>query len=167
MSFTRRTTLFGSAALTLSIAMPSHAAKAPSLGRITLQRPADPYDVQADPDADIRAAAARARRSGKRLLIDMGGNWCPDCLVLKAIIDHPAAKAFIQRHYEVVLVDVGRFDKNMHIPARYGVTLKAVPCVVVVDRSGKVVNRGQELVLGSAASMSPQAVVDQLAAWAG
>jgi hypothetical protein len=38
--------------------------------------------------------------------------------------------------------------------------------VVVLDAQGGVVNKGQELALGSAASLSPQAVLDQLAAWA-
>ena len=131
-----------------------------------LVRPPDPYDPGQDAEAAIARAQARARKAGKLLMIDMGGNWCVDCLVLTAVMSLPAAKAFIDRHFEVVTVDVGQFDKNLQVPARYRVTLKAVPCVVVVDAKGKIVNRGQELALGSAASLSPQAVLDQLAAWA-
>lgn len=162
---TRRLVLLGSAGLCAIGFTPAFAAKAPSLGRVALQRPPDPYRPQADADADIAAAAARARRERKLLLVDMGGNWCPDCLVLAAVMELPQAKAFLDRHYVIVTVDVGRFDKNLQVPARYGVKLEAVPCVVVLDAKGKVLNKGQELVLGSAASMSPQAVLDQLAAW--
>jgi thiol:disulfide interchange protein len=30
----------------------------------------------------VAAAFARAQKSHKRVLIDLGGNWCVDCLVL-------------------------------------------------------------------------------------
>jgi hypothetical protein len=43
--------------------------------------------------------------------------------------------------------------------------MKAVPCVVVLDKAGRQTNKGQELALGSASQQSPQAVLDQLAAW--
>ncbi|MGI4877301.1 MAG: thioredoxin family protein, partial [Janthinobacterium lividum] len=48
-----------------------------------------PYDEAADGSAQVAAAKARAKASGKLLLIDLGGNWCPDCRVLAAIIDIP------------------------------------------------------------------------------
>lgn len=37
-----------------------------------------PYDEAADADAVVDRARTQARRQGKRLLIDLGGNWCPD-----------------------------------------------------------------------------------------
>lgn len=130
-----------------------------------LMRPADPYVEGADAEKAIAAAKARAQKAGKLLLIDMGGNWCVDCLVLTAVMELPQAKAFIDSRFEVITVDMGRFDKNLQIPARYGIQLKAVPCVVVLDQKGRQTNRGQELALGSASQLSPQAVLDQLAAW--
>lgn len=163
----RRLALFGACAALLARAGPAAAAAAPRLPPIQFSGPPpQPYDAAAKAETDIAAAAKRARAKGKRLLIDMGGNWCTDCLVLAIIMDQPVAKAFIAQHYETVTVDVGHFDKNLQIPARYGVTMKEVPCVVVLDAKGKAVNKGQELKLGSAASMQPQAVLDLLAGWA-
>ena len=152
--------------LCLGVTGAAKALPAPRLGWVQLQRPADPYDPKAKADLAIAKAQARAKAAGKRLLIDMGGNWCADCIVLTAVMNLPQAKAFIDQHFEVVTVDVGQFDKNLQVPARFKVQLKAVPCVVVLDAQGGVVNKGQELALGSAASLSPQAVLDQLAAWA-
>jgi thiol-disulfide isomerase/thioredoxin len=164
---TRRLALFGVCAALLANAGPASAVTAPRLPPVQFSGPPpQPYDASAKAEADIAAAAKRARAAGKLLLIDMGGNWCTDCLVLAIIMDQPVAKAFIAKHYETVTVDVGHFDKNLQIPARYGVTLKEVPCIVVIDAKGKVVNKGQELKLGSAASMQPQAVLDLLASWA-
>ena len=63
------------------------------------------------------------------MLIDLGGNWCPDCVVLANLMLLPELKPFLAVHFEIVSVDVGRFDKNLQIPARFGITqrLEGVP----------------------------------------
>jgi thiol-disulfide isomerase/thioredoxin len=161
----RRAALMAGAGLALSFGGPALARTAPRLGAVQLRRPPDPYREGEDADAAIARAKARAEKAGKLLLIDMGGNWCVDCLVLSAVMALPKAAAFIDANFEVVTVDVGQFDRNLQVPKRFGVQLKAVPCVVVLDRKGRVLNHGQELALGSASSLSPQAVLDQLAVW--
>ena len=32
----------------------------------------------------------------------------------------PEVAAFVRAHYELVTIDIGRYDRNMQIPARYG-----------------------------------------------
>ena len=126
-----------------------------------------PYDEKADAEAAVAAAFARAKKSGKRVLIDFGGNWCPDCLVLANVMALPELKPFIAAHFEVVTVDVGRFDKNLTIPARFGITgkLGAVPAVFIADADGKLLNKDETLALGDARTMTPQAIADWLAKW--
>lgn len=163
---TRRLLLAGAAAAAFS--SPAFAAvKAPRLGTLT-SVPEAPYNENANANAAVKAAEARAKKSGKLLLIDMGGNWCPDCRLLSGIMARPEARAFIAKHYEVVLVDVGRMDKNLQVPARYGVTkLTGVPAVIVVDPKGKVLNRGDHFALADARGIGNQAVIDKLAEWVG
>jgi thiol-disulfide isomerase/thioredoxin len=127
-----------------------------------------PYNETANADAAVAAAKAKARREHKLLLIDLGGNWCPDCRILAGTIDLPEVKAFVDSHYEMVTVDVGRFDRNLQIPAHYGITkrLDGVPSVLVVDpRTDKLVDGGHLFALSDARHMSPQAVADWLAQW--
>jgi thiol-disulfide isomerase/thioredoxin len=127
-----------------------------------------PYDEHADADAKVAAAKARARAAHKLLLIDLGGNWCPDCRILAGTLDLPEVKAFVDAHYEVVTVDVGRFDRNLQIPARYGITrrLEGVPSVLVVDpRSDRLIDAGHVSALSDARHMTPQALADWLAQW--
>ncbi|MEI9890287.1 MAG: thioredoxin domain-containing protein [Caulobacteraceae bacterium] len=103
-------------------------------------------------------AAAKARH--KLLLIDLGGNWCPDCRVLAGTVELPEIKAFVDQHYEVVTVDVGRFNHNLQVPAKYGFNtrLKGVPTLLVVDpKTNKLLNPDDVFALSSAGSMSPQA----------
>jgi thiol-disulfide isomerase/thioredoxin len=126
-----------------------------------------PYDSRADAQRQVAAAAARAKASGKRLLIDFGANWCVDCRVLAGVLALPEMRPWVARHFELVQVDVGMFDRNLDIAARYGVQpLEAVPAVFVIDpRTGKLLNRQAILGLGDARLMQPQEMADWLAGW--
>jgi thiol-disulfide isomerase/thioredoxin len=173
----RRTaaTVLGLAALGLAAAAaPAAAAPPPKVSIASydqLKTPLPyPYDEQANANAAVNRALARARANGKRVLIDMGGNWCGDCRILAATMELPEMKAFLDRNFETVLVDVGRFDKNLQIPARYGVTerLEGVPAIFVVDpRSGRdLVGKAAVADLADARNMPPQALADWLAKYA-
>jgi thiol-disulfide isomerase/thioredoxin len=127
-----------------------------------------PYDTAADADRAVTEARQRALARHKLLLIDLGGNWCLDCRILAGTIETPQLKAFVEAHYEVVTVDVGRFDKNGQIAERYGIKgrLQGVPSVLVVEpRSNRLINQGHTAALADARSMSPQALADWLASW--
>ena len=128
-----------------------------------------PYDEAADASAVVDRARAQARRQGKRLLIDLGGNWCPDCRILAGTMALPEFDRFLKTHFVMVMVDVGRFDRNLQIPARYGITgrLPGVPALLVIDpKTDKLLNPGNFSALSNARGMSPQALADWVAGWA-
>lgn len=158
----------------LAFAASAQAATAPRVGIASfsqLQTPLPyPYDEAADADAMVAAARARAKAEHKLLLIDLGGNWCPDCRILAATIDLPEVRTFVDAHYVMVTVDVGRLDKNLQIPARYGITrqgIEGVPSMLVVDpRTGALLDKGHIAALADARYMTPQALADWLAQWA-
>ena len=133
-----------------------------------LSVPDHPYDENADADRAVAAAFARAHSEHKRVLIDLGGNWCPDCRILAGVMELPEVRAFMEAHYVVVSVDVGRFNKNLEIPARFGITdrLEGVPSVLIATPDGELVDRGHIAALADARTMSPQAIADWLAMWA-
>ena len=127
-----------------------------------------PYDETANADAAVAKARAKAKAEHKLLLIDLGGNWCGDCRVLAGTVELPRIRDFVDKHYVVAAVDVGRFDHNLQVPARYGFTqrLVGVPTLLVVDPSSdKLLNRQDVFALSNAGSMSPQALADWLARW--
>lgn len=126
------------------------------------------YDEDANADKVVDEALASAKKNNKLLLIDLGGNWCPDCIILHNLMEVPEMKKFVDAHYQVALVDVGRFDKNAQIGARYGYNtrLKGVPTVLVVDpKTNKVINGERVFALSTARSQTPQALADYLANW--
>jgi thiol-disulfide isomerase/thioredoxin len=117
--------------------------------------------------AGLSAAVRGADREHKLLLIDMGGNWCPDCRVLADIMELPEVKAFLKNLYVIVEVDVGRYDKNLDIADRYDAHYdKGAPAVLVVDpKTNQLVNKGRTLALRDARHMTPQGLADWLAQW--
>jgi len=157
------------AALAASVAA---AAPAPKVGLASMADlpvvERNPYDENANANADVAAAFARARVSHKRVFIDLGGNWCGDCVVLANIMQLPEVKPFVAAHYEVVSVDVGRENKNLQIPAHFGVDLKGgVPTVLIVTPDGKtLIDAGHIAALEDARHMTPQGIADWLAQWA-
>lgn len=165
----RRLALALSAIALLAAGVPGHAPRVAIASIEQLPRPLPaPYDASDDAHARIEAALKRARASGKPVLIDFGANWCADCRVLAGVLELPEMRGWLARKFELVQVDVGRFDRNLDIPRRFSTTpMEAIPAVFVIDaRTGKLRNRGAELALGDARTMSPQAIADWLAKWA-
>jgi thioredoxin 1 len=109
------------------------------------------YDVNADAKAEISAAIKTAHAEHKRVLLDFGGNWCGDCIVLD---------------YVVVHVDIGKFDKNMDIAKRYGVPLeKGVPALAVIDGMGKLIFAQTKGEFEAMRRMDPSSVHEFLEQW--
>jgi thiol-disulfide isomerase/thioredoxin len=151
------------------LATGAHAATAPrvrigSLAELPTPLPY-PYDVDADAERALSAALKRAKATHRKVLVDLGGNWCADCRILAAVMDLPEVAAFVKAHYEVVMVDVGRLDRNTQIAERYGLKLEGVPSILILDDQGRLLDRGHEPALADARSMTPQALADWLARW--
>ena len=154
------------------MALPAAAATAPKPSITDLEKlpvlTMQPYDEAANADAQVAAAFVRAQKSQKRVLIDLGGNWCGDCIILANFVRLPEMRRFMAAHYEEVSVDVGRFNRNLQIPARFGVTkkLEGVPALLIVTPDGKLVNGANIFATADARHMTPQALADYLARYA-
>jgi thiol:disulfide interchange protein len=106
------------------------------------------YDESADGRADVAAAAAKAQKEGKYVLVTLGANWCGWCRALDGLLakDEKVAAA-LGRSYVPVKVDVGRMKaenervkKNLDLAAGWGAEpKKGIPLLVVLDGDGKVV----------------------------
>jgi thiol:disulfide interchange protein len=124
------------------------------------------YDPKADARADINAALKAAKGDGKRVLIDFGADWCPDCHVLAAYLDGPAGRALVEPNFHVVRVDVGIWDHNLDVANTYGNPIRiGIPSVVVLDKAGKVIGTTADGSLANARGMSESDVLGIIAAW--
>ena len=129
--------------------------------------PNGPYDGAAVPQADIEAALASARQDGKRVLLDFGANWCPDCLVLSRLFEDPTVNAYIQDHFYTVKIDVGNWDKNLDVVQKYGNPIKkGIPAVVVLTPGGEILATTDDGALANARTASAADIMGFLKIWA-
>jgi thioredoxin-like negative regulator of GroEL len=155
--------------LTICVALASAAGAPTAAPKLAAGLPpssvAHPYNESADARADAAQAIARAEASKKYVLLDFGGNWCPDCRALAGVLELEDVKRAVQRTFEVAMIDIGRRDKNLDIAARYGIDVRAVPLVIVLDPDGRFVNARNPTALSNAHDMSAQAIVDTIFGW--
>lgn len=98
------------------------------------------YSDTADAKEEIRQAILKAAAEHKRVLLDFGGNWCPDCHLLDIYFHDPGNAALLAANYILVDVNVGQYDKNLDLARKYGIPLnKGVPALAVLDGSGHVI----------------------------
>lgn len=106
-----------------------------------------PEKVALYPQADdarqrIDAALARAKADNTRVMIQWGDDWCGWCVKLHDLCgrDRDLSRKLLY-DYEVVLVPVGRFDRNLDIAAAYQADFKSngVPFLTVLDADGTVI----------------------------
>ena len=78
---------------------------------------------------------------GKQPVIIFGGNWCPDCRILEGTLAMPTIKKFIDQHYQIMHIDIGRYDRNMELMNHLNIEAKkGVPRVVILDLEKNIVN---------------------------
>src|ERR1700752_4340384 len=89
----------------------------------------------ADAHADIAQAIKTASTEHKHIILDFGGNWCGDCQVLDIYIHQEPNLSLLDNNYVLVHVDVGHYDKNLDLAAKYNIPLKrGVPALAVLDQ---------------------------------
>ena len=116
--------------------------------------------------ADLAAALDAATASHKRVLVDFGGDWCPDCQVLDLYLHDPANAPLLAANYVLVHVNVGRIDRNLDIAQRLEIPLKkGVPALAVLAADGRLVYSQKSGEFESMRSMRSAAVTEFLTRW--
>jgi len=88
---------------------------------------------------DLAAALKLASTTHKRIILDFGGNWCPDCQVLDIYFHDSRNLPLLDANYILVHVNIGHMDQNQDLAERYEIPLKrGVPAVAVLSDQGKL-----------------------------
>ena len=119
--------------------------------------------------ADVESAMKEAKKTGKRVIVDFGGNWCTDCKILDINLKKPENAALLEKHYVMVHVNVGDkgISDNFDVAERFGIPLKkGVPALAVLDGDGRLVYAQKNGEFESMRSMDPRSVNDFLSRYA-
>lgn len=115
-------------------------------------------------NTDIHAALLKARHEHKRVILDFGGDWCPDCQVLNIYFHQSPNKELLDKYFVLVDVNIGHMDQNLDVAHKYGVPVKGVPALSVVDPNGKVVY-AQTKEFSDMRNLDSRALTDFLNKW--
>jgi thioredoxin 1 len=121
-----------------------------------------PYNESANAASDLQRALAAARADRNDVLVVFGANWCPDCRELDKALNG-SSHALIAGHFQVVKVDVGRFDKNLELANQYGNPIRmGIPAVVVLSADNRIVYSSKGGELANARKMGDTGIYDFL-----
>jgi thioredoxin-related protein len=101
---------------------------------------AEKFDPQRDPAKDLAAAVAQARQEHKRILLDVGGEWCIWCHRLDDFIEkEQGLHEYLSAHYVVVKVNYSEENKNQAFLKGFP-PVAGYPHFFVLDQDGHLLH---------------------------
>jgi thioredoxin-related protein len=96
------------------------------------------FDPSRDAAADVAAAVTLAKAQGKRVIVDVGGEWCTWCHIFERFVaSHPEVKKTLEEKYIVVKVNYSPQNRNEKLLSRWP-KAKGYPHFYILDASGRV-----------------------------
>lgn len=96
------------------------------------------YDESRDPNIDGRAALALAKKTQRKVLIEVGGDWCTWCHALDRFIkEHPAVEKGLHETFVVLKVNISEANDNAEFMRAFPAA-NGYPHMYVTDSSGTI-----------------------------
>ncbi len=125
------------------------------------------FDPTRDPAKDIADAVKTAQKKNKRILLDVGGEWCGWCHKLdKFFIENLEAAKILKDKYIVVKVNFSQENKNEALLSKYP-KINGYPHLFVLDKNGKLLHSLDTGLLETGDHHDPAKVIPFLQKWAG
>lgn len=124
------------------------------------------FDPARDPAKDVQKAVAIARKTGQRILLDVGGEWCIWCHKLDSFFrDNKDVSEFLMKNFVVVKVNYSKENKNEEFLSKYP-KISGYPHVFVLESRGKFLHSQDTGALESGDHHDHDKVFDFLKRWA-
>lgn len=124
-----------------------------------------PYDPKADAQADINKLVAQAKKEGKNIMIQAGGNWCIWCLRFNNFVQTtPELKEIVDKKYLYYHLNYSPDNKNEKVFAQY-INVKEqqfYPFFIILDKNGKKIHVQQSEILEDGKGYSKEKVKEFL-----
>jgi len=137
----------------------------PAQGGESIYVPVHKFDPKRDAAADIQAAIAEAEKTGHRILVDVGGDWCQYCREMDE---------FFKRHSDLLQLRDANFitvdvfysseNKNESFLSRYP-KVEGIPHFFVLEKDGTLLRSQHVLELRSGGAYDPGKMKDFLTKW--
>lgn len=98
------------------------------------------FDPARDPVADLATAKVEAQRGGKRIIVDVGGEWCPWCHLMDGFIEGDAEiRSFRDANYVWMKVNYSEENENAAFLSQFP-AVKGYPHLFVLDADGTLLH---------------------------
>lgn len=100
----------------------------------------DVYDPARDPAQDLQAAITAAQAENKRILLEVGGEWCVWCHYMDAFyVAHPDLQTLRDSAYVLVKVNFSEENMNTDFLGQYP-EIAGYPHIFILDSDGTFVH---------------------------
>jgi thiol:disulfide interchange protein len=123
------------------------------------------YDPKRSADQDIRDAVEEATRSHRRILLEVGGEWCIWCHRLDEFFAaHPDLTKLRDNNFVTVKINFSEENANKEVLSRYD-PIPGYPHIFVLGSDGKYLHSQNTSPLESGKSYSLERLVSFLSYW--
>jgi thioredoxin-related protein len=127
--------------------------------------PQEKFDPKRDAAKDIRNATVEAQKTGKRILLDVGGEWCVGCRRLDSLFaKNKDLAGLLHKEFVVVKVNYSPENKNETVLSQYP-KVPGYPHLFVLDANGKLLHSQDTGQLESGKGHDPEKVRAFLTQW--
>lgn len=143
------------------------AAQGPSPVKAVTKTEAGPFDPTRDSAKDLEAAKVEAKKTHRRILLDVGGNWCSWCRLMdKWFKERPAIREARDKAFVVVPVNFSPENENKAFLGQYP-KVDGYPHFFVLDADGNLLRDQSTGDLEEARGYSEAKMRAFIAAWSG
>ncbi len=109
----------------------------------TVKKPAaserEKFDPTRNPNADLQAAVLLAKKENKRIILDVGGEWCGWCHEMDAFIERNGElNQLKEKNFVWLKINFSEENKNEEFLANYP-QIKGYPHLYVLEKDGTFV----------------------------
>ncbi|MGB8317527.1 MAG: thioredoxin family protein, partial [Ignavibacteriaceae bacterium] len=98
------------------------------------------FDPSRNPAQDVKDAVVEAERSNRRIILDVGGNWCIWCHRIDNFIDeNKDLSGLLHKNFVVVKVNYSPENKNEQFLSQYP-KIQGYPHFFVLDENGELIH---------------------------
>jgi len=128
--------------------------------------PVTKYDPKRNADQDIQEAVKEAQLGHKRVLLEVGGDWCSWCHILDNFFDtHSELIQLRDKNFVTVKINFSEENENKEVLSRYG-EIPGYPHIFVLESDGKLLLSKNTSTLENGKSYDLQRLTAFLKEWA-
>ena len=118
-----------------------------------------PYDGNVYSVNDLNKFIKATIQSDKQPILIFGANWCPDCRIFSGTMNIPKIKSYIDKNFQILYIDVKRYEINMGLMEEYGIpSAEGIPRVLVFDKNENLLNNSNTAEWRTARDRSSQEI---------